>query len=115
MARYTCLFTVALPVDNLQQSLSEIMNDCNFEAIYDTTDYLMGREFPGEVSFTKLVTVEFLIDSTTATETELKFNLVMKNDELAIKLDNHCRQMFDRLTQAIASSNHLQLIETVAG
>lgn len=114
MARYTCLFTVALPVDHLQQSLSEIMNSCNFEVIYDTTDYLMGREFPGNVSFTQLVTVEFLIDSTTATETELKLNLVMKNEELALKLDNHCRQMFDRLTEAISSSKDLQLIETVA-
>ena len=113
MARYTCLFTVALPVDRLQQSLGEIMNSCNFDTIYDTTDYLMGREFPGQVPFTKLVTVEFLIDSTTATETEMKFNLVMKNDELALKHDNHCRQMFDRLTEAIASSD-LQLIETLA-
>jgi len=115
MARYTCSFTVALPADHLQQSLSKILESCNFEVVYNKADYIRGREFPGQVSFTKLVEVEFLIDSTTATETELKFNLVMKNDELALKLDNHCRQMFDRLTRAIADSNHLQLIETVTG
>ena len=113
MARYTCSFTVALPADHLQQSLRDILESCNFEVVYDKADYIRGREFPGQVSFTKLAEVEFLIDKTTATETELNINVVMKNEELPLKLDNHCQQMFDRLTQAIASSSDFQLVKTV--
>ncbi len=39
---------------------------------------MMAREIPGHVSFTKLVTVEVLIDRTTATATETHINLVFK-------------------------------------
>ena len=115
MARYTCLFTVALPIDNLQQSLIEILQSCNFDLIYDTPDYLMAREVPGNVSFPKLVTAELLIERTTATETSMNVNLVMKNEELPLQLDNHCHQMFDKLSKAIAQNPDWQLIENLAG
>lgn len=115
MARYTCLFTVALPIDNLRQSLIEILQSCNFDLIYDTPDYLMAREVPGNVSFARLVTAELLIERTTATETSMNVNLVMKNEELPLQLDNHCRQMFDLLSQAIAENKNWQMIEDAVG
>ncbi|MBD2315074.1 hypothetical protein H6G20_25745 [Desertifilum sp. FACHB-1129] len=115
MARYTCFFTVALPIDNLRQSLVEILESCNFDMIYDTGDYMMAREVPGQVPFAKLVTVELLIDKTKATPTELQMNLVMKNEELPLQLNNHCRQMFDLVSHAIAETHHWQVIESVAG
>lgn len=116
MARYTCFFTVALPIDNLRQSLIEILESCGCDLIYDTGDYMMARETPGRgIPFAKLVTVEVLIDKTTATETEIRMNLVMKNEELPLQLNNHCRQMFDRVTLAITQTRRWQLIESVAG
>jgi len=43
--------------------LVEFLQSCYLEIIYD--DYMMAREIPGQVSYTKLVTVEVLIDKTT--------------------------------------------------
>ncbi len=114
MARYICSFTVAVSLDNLLPSLSEVLRACNFEVIYDTGDYLMGREVPGQVSFSKLVTAEVLIDRTTATTEGVRLNLVIKNEELPLQHDNHCRQMFNDLQQAIVDSGQWQLLESAS-
>ena len=115
MARYTCLFTVAAPINSLQRLLSEILESCNFDIIYQTSDYVMAREIPGRVSFAKLVTVEVLIDRTTGSDEGVKMNFVIKNEELPLQVDNHCRKMYDLVNQAIAESGHWRLIESVAG
>jgi hypothetical protein len=115
MARYTCSFTVAVALDCLQQSLIEILQSCDFDIIYDTGDYLMARESPGRVAFAKLVTVEVLIDRSMATGQEVRMNFVVKNEELPLQVDNHCRQMFDVVQEAVADNNQWQLLESVAG
>jgi len=50
-------------IDRLRQLLVEFLQSCYLEIIYDTADYMMAREI--QVSYTKLVTVEVLIDKTT--------------------------------------------------
>ena len=75
----------------------------------------MARETPGRVSFPKLVTVEVLIDKTTATDKEVRMNFVIKNEELPLQIDNHCRQIFTQVSQAVTDNQHWQLIETVGG
>lgn len=115
MARYTCSFIVAVPLDRLQQSLIEVLQSCNFDIIYDTGDYLMAREIPGRVAFAKLVTVEVLIDKSTATEQEVRMNFVIKNEELPLQVDNHCHQMFYLVQNAVAENSQWQLVESVAG
>ena len=115
MARYTCSFTIAVSLDHLQQSLIEVLQSCYFDIIYDTGDYLMAREVPGRVAFAKLVTVEVLIDKSTATAQEVRMNFVIKNEELPLQVDNHCRQMFDMVQEAVAENRHWQLVESVAG
>ena len=102
-------------MSNLQQLLIEILESCNLDIIYDTGDYMMAREVPGNVSFSKLVTVEVLIDKTSATDREIRMNFVIKNEELPLQVDNHCHQMFDLVSRAVAESRHWQLIEAVAG
>ncbi len=114
MARYTCSY-IASPLERLQQGLIEILESCNFEVVYDTGDYLMAREVPGQVSFAKLVRVEVLIDRTTATEKDVRISFVMKNEELPLQFDNHCRKIFNLVQQAVAESQHWQLVETVPG
>lgn len=113
MARYTCSYLVKVPLNQLQPLLSEILHSCNFDPIYHTMDYMMARETPGQVIFSKLVTVEVLIDSTTATQDEVKINLVVKNEELPLQFDNRCRQLFDRVQQAIAQNHQWQLVENI--
>ena len=115
MARYTCLFTVAASVGNVQSLLSEILESCNFDIIYETGDYLMAREVPGNVAFSKLVTVEVLVDKTLATDREVRMSFVIKNEELPLQTNNHCRRMYDLVSRAIADSRQWSLIDTVAG
>lgn len=73
----------------------------------------MAREIPGQVSFAKLVTIEVLIDRTTATEREVRLNCVVKNEELPLQINNHCCKMFDVLKQAITETSHWQLVESL--
>lgn len=115
MARYTCAFTVAVSLNHLQKTLIEVLQSCNFDIIYDTGDYLMAREKPGQVAYPKLVTVEVLIDKSMATNEGIRMNFVIKNEELPLQVDNHCHQMFDLVQKAVAQNQHWQLLETVAG
>ena len=115
MARYTCSYIAKVPFAKLQPSLVEILHACNFETVYQTSDYLMAQEAPGQVPFAQLVTVEVLIDTTMATEEATQVNFVVKNEELPLQRHNHCRQMFDSVRQAIAEDRHWQLVENVPG
>jgi hypothetical protein len=114
MARYTSLFTIAVSLDSLQRLLSDLLESCHLDIIYDTGDYLMAREVPGRVSFAKLVTVEVLIDRFAATDEEVRMNFVVKNEELPLNNDNHCRQMFNLVNRAITENHQWHLIESVA-
>ena len=113
MARYICSYLVKVPLAELKPMLDEVLENCQFEVIYRTLDYIMGREIPGKVNFSKLVTVEVLIDSTTAREKEVQVNLVVKNDELPLQTNNHCSQIFERLQQILSEDHQWQLIAKV--
>ncbi|MBG1268997.1 hypothetical protein [Nostoc sp. WHI] len=115
MARYTCSFIVSVPSDHLQPLLVELLQDCQLDIQYHTADYIIAREVPGNVSFSKLITVEVLIDKSKSTETETRMSIVIKNQELPLHLDNYCRQMFEFIKQSIESSRHWHLIESLAG
>lgn len=115
MARYTHSLKIAAPVNYLQQVLVNTLHICNFETIYSTGDYLMARETPGEVPFTKLVTVEILIDNTTASGEETNLNFVVKNEELPLQANNHCYQMYNRVSQALENNDSWELVESVVG
>ncbi|MBP0016286.1 MAG: hypothetical protein J7647_01865 [Cyanobacteria bacterium SBLK] len=107
MARYSYSFNVPLPLDQFFPVLGEILRACNFEIIYDTHDYLMGREIPGRVSFSKLVTVEALVDKQPISSEGVRMNCVIKNEELPLQDNNHCRQVFDTVKQAIQETTRV--------
>lgn len=115
MARYISSFTIAISPAELLQSLGEILPACNFEIIYATNDYLMAREIPGDTSFAKLVVVEVLIDKTVSTNTETRVQLVIKNEELPLHVNNHCYQMFQLVNQAIVDYRQWQLVDYISG
>jgi hypothetical protein len=114
MARYTSLFTVAVSLDRFRQLLADILRSCSLDVIYSTEDYLVAREVPGHVSFAKLVTVEVLIDRFSTAEAEVRMSFVVKNEELPLQNNNHCRQMFNLVNQAVAESRQWHLIESAA-
>ena len=115
MARYTGLFKIATSVGSLHQLLGELLESCNFNIVYQTGDYLMARETPGKVAYHKLVTVELLVDKSTATDKTIEMQMVIKNEELPLQVDNHCRQIYMKVSQAIIDAHHWELIEAVAG
>ncbi|MDJ0797938.1 MAG: hypothetical protein QNJ51_14165 [Calothrix sp. MO_167.B12] len=114
MARYTCSFTLSIPFEHLQQLLIELLQDCGLDVVYYTSDYVMAREVLGQVTFSKLAIAELLIDKSTATETETRMTMVVKNEELPLQIDNHCRQIFMYIKQAIENCRHWHLIESFA-
>ncbi|RAM51692.1 MAG: hypothetical protein C6Y22_10275 [Hapalosiphonaceae cyanobacterium JJU2] len=115
MARYTCSFILSIDINHLQPLLIELLQDCNLDIQYYTLDYIMAREIVGTVSYSKMVTVEVLIDKSTATETETRMSIVIKNQELPLQLDNHCRQVFEYIKQAIEDNRNWHLIQSLAG
>jgi hypothetical protein len=102
MARYTCRFSIPLNLAKIHKPLRDLMMDSDMEIIYEIEDYLMGREIPGKVAFAKLATTEILIDTTVATETSVGIQVVVKNEELPLKVNNHCQQIFNSLLAEIA-------------
>lgn len=110
MARYTYSFLVKLPVEEIHSFINQVIPACHFDMIYSTGDYLMARETPGNVPFTKLVTAEILIDTTMASNKGVKVNFVIKNDELPLNMDNHCHQLSEEVKKAIANNQEWHLI-----
>ncbi|MFB2892797.1 hypothetical protein ACE1CI_07625 [Aerosakkonemataceae cyanobacterium BLCC-F50] len=115
MARYTSSYTVGLPFPRMGELVVEVLKSCPLEITYNTGEYIMARETPGKVSFSKLASVEILIDRTTSTEKETKMTLVVKNEELPLQVENHCYQMFQLVSQALVGYRSWQIIEPVAG
>ncbi len=113
MARYTAIFTVAVKIENLQPIFTEILSYCGCEILYNRGDYLMAREFPGQVSFSKLVTIDITFEQLTNTTEKTKMNIVIRNEELALKFDNHCREVFDLLTELIVENSNWKLLDSI--
>ncbi|MGB3492637.1 MAG: hypothetical protein WBA57_07905 [Elainellaceae cyanobacterium] len=111
MARYTSLYRSIAPSPNVKEFLFDMLRSCNFDVIYDRGDYLFAREVPGKVDYSKLVTVEVLIDQPIAalreTDGQLHMNVVVKNEELPLQVNNHCRQKFNLVNNAVLSNEML--------
>mgnify|MGYP001790876122 CR=1 FL=1 len=108
MARYTNLLISVLPANNLRESLPDVLQACGLRLVYQDGDYMMAKEPPGMVSYSQLATVEVLIGSTDETELVTQdpaatVNLVVKNEELPLKTNNHCHKVFQLVNQAIES------------
>lgn len=113
MARYNGLFTVAVDVENLELILTEILEACGCEIVYNRGDSLMASESPGQVSLSQLVTIEITFETATATTEKMRMNIVVRNQELPFKLDNHCHQIFILLSQLIAEHPNWELLDTI--
>jgi hypothetical protein len=113
MARYTGFFIVAVPTERLRRLVIEILQSCNLDIIYDSGDYLMAREVPGMVTIPKLVTVEVLIEKSSNSQLQIRMDLVIKNEELPLQSHNHCRQVFNIVSELIISNRQWQLIESM--
>lgn len=81
------------------------------DVMYETDDYVMAREIPGQVPFTKLVTSEVSIDVSGTDSDLVKLSFLVKNEELPLNNNNHCRQLFDLLRVAVAHNYDWESID----
>ncbi len=114
MARYTRSIKITISLDRLLPLLIEVLKSCDLEILYESDDYIMARESPGNISFTKLVTVDVLIDKSKATAQQVPINFVVKNEELPLQVNNHCRQIFELLQEAVNNNPDWQVAEELA-
>ena len=113
MSRYVCHFLVKFSSQNIRSVVNKLLEACRLELVYELDDYLKAREIPGKVAFSKLVTVEIPIDVTTATREAVKLSFIVKNEELPLNSNNHCRQIFDTIRSEIAHHHNWHPIVSV--
>jgi hypothetical protein len=113
MSRYVCHFLVNLSPQTVRFPLQKLFEACGMETTYETDDYVMAREIPGQVVFTKLVTAEVSIDITSYAPEAVRLTFLVKNEELPLNINNHCRQTFDLLRMAIAHNYDWEAIDSL--
>jgi len=104
MARYTNSLPVSTATARLRDSLVGTLQSCGLKMIYETKDYLVAKEQPGQVSLAQLTTIEVLINPPTVATNSTWVNLVVKNEELPLRVNNHCEQMFSAVSEAICAA-----------
>jgi hypothetical protein len=112
MARYTNFFMTGSSQEAIGQALVNALEACDLNLIYQDPVCIVAKERPGQVSFAQLATVELLISPPTVEQGGSKIDLVVKNEELPLRRQNHCREVFVQVNQAITDANAQQEVET---
>lgn len=109
MARYTCVMQLTGTTDTIRPTVKQLLeaDTAKFQLIYDSRDYWVAREVPGDMPFSRLVTIEMLLDSVRPDCTQV--TCIAKNEELPLQIGNHCEQVFSHLEGALQ-----QIQQTVA-
>lgn len=105
MARYTNFFMIDSSPEAISQTLIGVLEACNLTLVYQDSVCMVAKERPGEVSFTQLATIELLISPPTLRSGGSKIDLVVKNEELPLRSQNHCQKIFEQVNQAISEAN----------
>jgi hypothetical protein len=105
MARYTNFFMTASSQEAISHALVSALEACDLNLIYQDPVCIVAKERPGQVSFSQLATIELLISPPTLESGGSKIDLVVKNEELPLRSQNHCREVFVQVNQAISNAN----------
>lgn len=105
MARYTNFFMTGAPKEDVHQGLVAALESCDLNLVYQDPVYIVAKDKPGQVSFAQLTTVELLLNPPTVEQGGAKIDLVVKNEELPLRQQNHCREVFTQVNQAISEAN----------
>lgn len=104
MARYTNFFMTGSSSEEINKALVSALEACDLNLIYQDPVCIVAKEKPGKVSFAQLATVELLINPPTIEAGGSKIDLVVKNEELPLRTQNHCREVFSLVNQAISDA-----------
>ncbi|NEQ45873.1 MAG: hypothetical protein F6K00_20945 [Leptolyngbya sp. SIOISBB] len=105
MARYTTLFKAMSSLTQIRQRVVDTLTSCDLNLIYENEEYLVAKEKPGDVKPGLLATVEVLINPPTVSEPATRVDLIVQNEELPLRQDNHCYRIFETVNQAIAKTS----------
>ena len=105
MARYTNFFTTGFSQEDLNPVLVNVLEACDLNLIYQDPVCIVAKEKPGQVSLSQLATIELLISPPLSKSRGAKVDLVVKNEELPLRTQNHCREIFTQVNQAISEAN----------
>ena len=105
MARYTNFFMTSSSQEEVRQMLVSAIEACNLNLIHNDPVCIVAKERPGKVAFAQLATIEILISPPTMGQGGAKIDLVVKNEELPLRTQNHCKEVFTEIEQAIAAAN----------
>ncbi|MGC1310506.1 MAG: hypothetical protein WA885_25015 [Phormidesmis sp.] len=114
MARYTNFFMTGFSQEKISQALVTALEACNLTLIYQDPVCIVAKEQPGQVSFSQLATIELLISPPTIQTGGSKIDLVVKNEELPLRRQNHCHEVFLQVNQAISQANAQDDAQSVA-
>ena len=95
MARYTTLLTLPTQHPDLCDRIARTLEGCGLVMVYSTSDYIMAKERLDRVSLAELTTVEVLVTSAQ------QLQLVVKNEQLPLQADNHCKVTFETVSGAL--------------
>ncbi|MEM9092266.1 MAG: hypothetical protein AAGC93_26480 [Cyanobacteria bacterium P01_F01_bin.53] len=105
MARYTNFFMTGSSSEEINQTLVTALEACDLNLIHQDPVCIVAKEKPGQVSFAQLATIEILINPPTIEAGGAKIDLVVKNEELPLRTNNHCREVFSLVNQAITDAH----------
>ena len=108
MARYTNFFMTSSSSEEISQMLTEAIEACDLNLVYSDPVCIVAKERPGKVAFAQLATVEILISPPTVEQGGSKIDLVVKNEELPLRAQNHCKEVFSEINEAINNANEAQ-------
>ncbi|VXD13931.1 hypothetical protein [Planktothrix paucivesiculata] len=114
MARYTGFFIVNVSLEDLRPMMIDILESCNLEITYETPSSIIARENIGQVSVNQLVIGEIVFDTATSMIDETKMTVFIKNESLPLQSHNHCREIFEQVSQLIIDNRHWVLLESIA-
>lgn len=105
MARYTNFFMTGASQEAVHQGLLSALESCDLDLVYQDPVYIVAKEKPGRVSISQLTTVELMLNPPTIETGGAKIDLVVKNEELPLRQQNHCREVFTLVNDAISEAN----------
>ena len=105
MARYTNFFMTSSSQEEISQMLVSAIEACNLNLVYNDPVCIVAKERPGKVAFAQLATIEILISPPTVEQGGSRIDLVVKNEELPLRTQNHCKEVFTEIEQVIAAAN----------
>ncbi len=99
MSRYACSYLVKISPNRLQLLYDDLLQLSVFEVMHRRSDVLVLIEMPNDALFTQLVTIELF--NTPVSPSEIQIDLLVKNHELPLRVNNRCRQFFERIHRTI--------------